>query len=125
MATFVASLVPTARATYSQLHPTPILSTISLLARRIQERFPARPEPGAPSWSQWPDRTNLDRESAATVMGVWRADGTGDHRADHVGGVAAIELSNLVKVDFHGSRGLQSIDAATSELIFLSLVVLF
>ncbi len=26
--------------TYSELHPTPISSTISVLARRIQERFP-------------------------------------------------------------------------------------
>ncbi len=26
--------------TYSELHPTPISSTIATLARRIQERFP-------------------------------------------------------------------------------------
>ena len=114
--------------TYSQLHPTPILSTISVLARRIKERFPASglsrvaaelvavagqnqsviESLRRPLW--WVRGLTALAIIALIMLVVW----------------AGIELRNLVKGGtFTVAEVLQSIDAATSELIFLSLVVLF
>ena len=114
--------------TYSQLHPTPISSTISLLARRIHERFPASglsrvaaelvgvaaqnqsviEQLRRPLW--WLRGLAALTIAALLALLIW----------------AAIELRNVVKGGtFTLAEVLQSIDAATSELIFLSLVVLF
>ena len=114
--------------TYSQLHPTPISSTISVLAHRIQERFPGSglsrvaaelvavaaqnqsviEELRRPLW--WVRGLTTLTITALIALVVW----------------AAIELRNVVKGGtFTVAEVLQSIDAATSELIFLSLVVLF
>lgn len=113
---------------YSQLHPTPISSTISLLARRIHERFPASglsrvaaelvgvaaqnqsviEQLRRPLW--WLRGLAALTIAALIALLIW----------------AAIELRNVVKGGtFTLAEVLQSIDAATSELIFLSLVVLF
>ena len=114
--------------TYSQLHPIPISSTISALARRIRERFPASglsrvaaelvavaaqnqsvvEKLRQPLW--WVRGLTALTIVALIALLVW----------------ASIELRNVVKGGtFTIAELLQSIDAATSELIFLSLVVLF
>ena len=114
--------------TYSELHPTPISSTISLLARRIRERFPT---------------SGLSRVAAELVavaaqnqsvieklrQPLWWLRGLAALTIVMLIALlawAAIELRNVVKGGaFTVAELLQSIDAATSELIFLSLVVLF
>ncbi len=114
--------------TYSQLHPTPISSTISVLARRIQERFPG---------------SGLSRVAAelVTVAGqiqsvieslrrpLWWVRALAALTIAALIGLvlwAGLELRNVVRGGtVTVAEVLQSIDAATSELIFLSLVVLF
>jgi hypothetical protein len=113
--------------TYSELHPAPVSSTISVLARRIHERFPGSGLSKVaaelvtvaaqnqsvietlrrPLW--WLRGLATLTIAALVAMVVW----------------AAIEFRHLVKGTSTLSEALQSIDAATSELIFLSLVVLF
>ena len=113
---------------YSELNPAPVASTISLLARRIQERFPGSSlgEVAAelvrvadqnqaviehlrrPLW--WLRGLTVLAIGALVALSLW----------------AAIELTRIAK---GGSESLadllQGIDAATNELIFLSLVVFF
>ena len=114
--------------TYSQLHPTPICLTISALARRIQERFPG---------------SGLSRVAAelVTVAGqnqsvienlrrpLWWVRALAALTIAALLGLllwAALELRNVVRGGTVTlAEVLQSIDAATSELIFLALVVLF
>lgn len=114
--------------TYSQLHPSPISSTIAVLARRIQERFP---------------ESGLSRVAAELVAVAGENQSVIEHLRRPlwwVRGLAAltiaaliglvlwavIQLGNVVKGGTVTlAEVLQSIDAATSELIFLSLVVLF
>lgn len=113
---------------YSELHPSPIGSTIAALARRIKERFPGSglsqvaaelvtvaahnqtviQELRRPLW--W--LRSLAAVTIVTLIALifW----------------AVLELRSVVKGGaFTVAEVLQSIDAATSELIFLSLVVLF
>ena len=113
---------------YSELNPAPIASTIELLARRIQERFPGSglSEVAAelirvaeqnqaviehlrrPLW--WLRGVTIVAIGALVALSLW----------------AAIELARMAK---RGSESLpellQGIDAATNEVIFLSLVVFF
>jgi hypothetical protein len=120
-------LTPDPVQTYSELHPAPVCSTISVLARRIHERFPGSGLSKVaaelvtvaaqnqsvietlrrPLW--WLRGLATLTIAALVAMVVW----------------AAIEFRHLVKGTSTLSEALQSIDAATSELIFLSLVVLF
>ena len=113
--------------TYSELQPAPVSSTISVLARRIHERFPGSGLSKVaaelvtvaaqnqsvietlrrPLW--WLRGLATLTIAALVAMVVW----------------AAIEFRHLVKGTSTLSEALQSIDAATSELIFLSLVVVF
>lgn len=113
---------------YSELNPAPIASTILLLARRIQERFPgsslsevaaelvrvADQNQGViehlrrPLW--WLRGLTLLAIGALAALSLW----------------AAIELSRMAKAGSESLADLlQGIDAATNELIFLSLVVFF
>jgi len=114
--------------TYSELHPAPVCSTISVLARRIHERFPGSglskvaaelvtvaaqnqsviERLRRPLW--WLRGLATLTIAALVALVVW----------------AAIEFRDLITgVTSTLSEALQSIDAATSELIFLSLVVVF
>ncbi|MBC8119004.1 MAG: hypothetical protein H7X75_05445 [Burkholderiaceae bacterium] len=114
--------------TYSELRPAPIGSTISTLARRIRERFPDSglsrvaaelvqvaqqnqlviDQLRRPLW--WVRGLTALTIAAVVALTIW----------------AGIELRGVVKGGaFTVAELLQSIDAATSELIFLSLVVLF
>ena len=113
---------------FSELDPAPVASTISLLARRIQERFPGSGLSGVaaelvrvadqnqaiiehlrrPLW--WLRVLAALAIGALIALSVW----------------AAVQLTRIAK---GGSESLadllQGIDAATNELIFLSLVVFF
>ena len=113
---------------YSELRPTPICATISVLERRIEERFPG---------------SGLGKVAAELVDVAGQNQSVIEHLRRPLlwlralialtivalAGLllwAAIELRNVVKAgEATLSEVLQSIDAATSELIFLSLVVLF
>jgi hypothetical protein len=114
--------------TYSELRPTPICATISVLARRIEERFPG---------------SGLGKVAAELVDVAGQNQSVIEHLRRPLlwlralialtivalAGLllwAVIELRIVVKAgEVTLSDVLQSIDAATSELIFLSLVVLF
>jgi hypothetical protein len=114
--------------TYSELHPTPIASTISMLARRIQERFP-----GSGLSQVAVELVAVAAQNQSVIQGLrrplWWLRGLAALTIAALIALvlwAAIELRNLVKGGTVTlAEALQSIDAATSELIFLSLVVLF
>lgn len=113
---------------YSELNAAPIAATIALLARRIHERFPgsglsevaaelvrlAEENQGViehlrrPLW--WLRAVTVAAIGALAALSLW----------------AAIELTRIAKGGSESLAGLlQGIDAATNELIFLSLVVFF
>ncbi len=113
---------------YSELHPAPIRSTISLLARRIEERFPGSGLSRVAAELVWTAEENerviehlrrpfwwLRVLIAAAILGLLA--------------VAAWGTTYLMRLASAGVGGvtdlLEGIDAATSELIFLSLVMLF
>ncbi|MBA2549284.1 MAG: hypothetical protein H0V16_12640 [Burkholderiaceae bacterium] len=114
--------------TYSELHPAPIGSTIALLARRIRERFPG---------------SGLSQVASELVQVAERNQVAIEHLRRPLWWVRALTaltiivlialvlwaVTELRSVVRGGSvtiaEVLQSIDAATSELIFLSLAVLF
>jgi len=121
-------LIPATVPTYSELRHAPIGSTIAVLARRIVERFPG---------------SGLSQVAAELVLIAQRNEAAIEHLRRPLWWVrvltaltivvlialvlwAANELRSVVR---GGSvtiaEVLQSIDAATSELIFLSLAVLF
>ena len=114
--------------TYSELHPTPISSTISVLARRIQERFP-----GSGLSQVAAELVKVAGQNQSVIehlrRPLWWLRGLTTLTIVALIGLvlwAALELRTLVKGGtFTLAEVLQSIDAATSELIFLSLVVLF
>ena len=125
---FIVSLVPEPVQTYSELHPTPISSTISVLARRIGERFP-----GSGLSRVAGELVKVAAENQSVIEHLrrplwWLRGLTALTVAALIGLVlwAALELRTLIRGGtFTVAELLQSIDAATSELIFLSLVVLF
>ena len=114
--------------TYSELHPSAVCETITILARRIQERFP---------------ESGLSRVAAELV----RVAGHNQQVIEHlrrplwwVRGLATFTIGTLVALVLWagfqlmntaksgtGSMAelLQAVDAATNELIFLSLAVVF
>jgi hypothetical protein len=113
---------------YSELNPAPICATIALLARRIQERFPGSglsqvaaelvrvadqnqevvKHARRPLW--WLRGLTVLAIAALTALCAW----------------VAVELVRMAKGGNESlSDLLQGIDAATNELIFLSLVVFF
>lgn len=114
--------------TYSELHPAPISSTISALARRIQERFP-----GSGLSQVAAELVKVATENQLVIERLrrplwWLRGLTALTIAALVALVvwAALELRSVIRGGtFTVAEMLQSIDAATSELIFLSLVVLF
>jgi hypothetical protein len=114
--------------TYSELHPTPISLTISVLARRIEERFP-----GSGLSQVAAELVRVAAQNQSVIENLrrplwWLRGLTALTIAALIGLVlwAALELRTLIKGGaFTLAEVLQSIDAATSELIFLSLVVLF
>jgi hypothetical protein len=113
---------------YSELNPRPVCETIATLARRVQERFPHSglsqvaaelvevadrnqkviDELRRPLW--WVRVLTVIAISTLIGLVVWAAS-------------ALYELSKGGNISL--AEALQSLDAATSELIFLSLVVLF
>jgi len=113
---------------YSELRPAPIIETIVLLDRRIHERFP-----GAGLGKVAAELIEVARDNQSVTEALrrplwWLRTLIAISIAALVGIVlwGALELRELARgglVTF--SEVLQSIDAATSELIFLSLVVLF
>lgn len=122
----IASEVP-AQA-YSELRPAPVCSTITLLARRIQERFPG---------------SGLSQVAAELVRVADQNQRVVEHSrrplwwvrvltALAIAALVALVLWAAIQLTHMATGGgasvtelLQSIDAATNELIFLSLVVLF
>ena len=114
--------------TYSELHPTPISSTISVLARRIHERFP-----GSGLSRVAAELVTVASQNQSVIENLrrplWWPRGLAALTIAALIGLvlwAATELRNVVKGGtVTVAEVLQSIDAATSELIFLSLVVLF
>ncbi len=114
--------------TYSELHPTPISSTISVLARPIQERFP-----GSGLSQVAAELVKVAEQNQSVIEHLrrprwWLRALTTLAIAALIGLVlwAALELRTVIRGGtFTVAEVLQSIDAATSELIFLSLVVLF
>ena len=119
---------PKLMQSYSELHTTPICETISVLARRIQERFPGSglskvatelidvasqnqlvvERLRRPLW--WLRALTALTIAILFAILLW----------------AAMELRKMVQGGTVTlAETLQSIDAATSELIFLSIVVLF
>ncbi|MEP6607791.1 MAG: hypothetical protein ABJA83_03840 [Burkholderiaceae bacterium] len=114
--------------TYSELRLAPISQTLSLLARRISERFPE-------SWLSRvaAELVEVARQNQAVIehlrRPLWWVRGL---TVLTIGALvalmawAAVELRSVVKGGTVTlAEVLQSIDAATSELIFLSLTVLF
>ena len=114
--------------TYSELDAAPVASTISLLARRIQERFP-----GSGLSEVAAELVRVADQNQATVEHLRRPlwwlralAGLAIGTLIALSAWAAVELTRIAK---GGSESLadllQGIDAATNELIFLSLVVFF
>jgi hypothetical protein len=115
-------------ASYSELNARPVRATIELLARRIAERFPSS---GLRGVADELLRT-ADRNEALIAhlrRPIWWL-----RVLSVLGGVALIALAVWAAVQIgrlaastHGSLSdiLQGIDAATNELIFLSIVLFF
>jgi hypothetical protein len=120
--------MPDPMQTYSELHPAPVCSTISVLARRIHERFP-----GSGLSKVAAELVTVAAQNQSVIENLrrplWWLRGLATLTIAALVALvvwAAIEFRDLVKGGtFTLSEALQSIDAATSELIFLSLVVLF
>ena len=120
--------MPDSVQTYSELHPSPIASTISVLARRINERFP-----GSGLSRIAAELVNVAAQNQSVVQELqrplWWVRALGALTIVTLIALilwAALELRSVVKGGtFTVAEILQSVDAATSELIFLSLVVLF
>ncbi len=113
---------------YSELNPAPVAATIALLARRIQERFP---ESGLSEVAAELVRVADQNQAVIEQLRrpLWWLRGLMVLAIAALIGLslwAAIELTRMAK---GGSESLadllQGIDAATNELIFLSLVVFF
>lgn len=120
--------MPDPMQTYSELHPAPVCSTISVLARRIHERFP-----GSGLSKVAAELVTVAAQNQSVIENLrrplWWLRGLATLTIAALIALvvwAAIEFRDLVKGGtFTLSEALQSIDAATSELIFLSLVALF
>lgn len=114
--------------TYSELRAAPVRATIALLARRIDERFS-----GSGLSRLATELMHLAERNEAVIeqlrRPLWWVRGL---TTLAIGTVLALVLwagARVVRMAAGGMGGvanlLQGIDAATSELIFLSLVVLF
>ena len=114
--------------TYSELHPKPVCETITILARRIQERFP---ESGLSEVAAELVRVADHNQQVIEQLRrpLWWVRGLA---ASTIGALVALVLwaaFQLMKSAKAGTGSmaelLQAVDAATNELIFLSLAVVF
>lgn len=114
--------------TYSELHAEPIRATIEQLGRRIEERFP-----GSGLARVAAEMGGVAERNQQVVLQLrrpmWKLRAVTALAIGSVLGIAAWAAAQVARLAANGVGGvselLEGIDAATSELIFLAIVIAF